>query len=267
MNSIDKQIQVGKPLSDTVIIDCHCHIGFWKGFHIPENNSSGMLKSMNSLGINKAFLAAHAAIGPDYKLGNDIVKEALTKYPDRFFGYVTVNPHYIEDINNELERCFSIKGFVGIKLHPGFHGISVDYKKYQPAYEYADKKHIPMLIHTWGREDLSVLERVARHYSGTYFIMAHAGGDIRSMELALDIVNRNMNIYIDTAVSCAWEGNIEWFIDEIGSEKILYGSDMPYFDPRISFGKIVWARIPDTDKYNILGLNCMKIFSGETWRA
>jgi predicted TIM-barrel fold metal-dependent hydrolase len=100
---------------------------------------------------------------------------------------------------------------------------------------------------------------MAREYTGAHYIMAHAGGSVPAMVTAVEIVKRNTNIFIDTAFSLAFEGNVEWLTGELGSEKILFGSDMPFFDPRIDFGRVVWARIPEPSKKNILGLNMKKL--------
>jgi predicted TIM-barrel fold metal-dependent hydrolase len=255
------QVRAGQPLLDTLVIDCHCHLGEWRGFHVPEANADGMLKSMDALGIDTACLTAHAAIGPDFRLGNRMVRDAVMNHPGRFLGYVTLNPHYEEDMQTEIEECFAFGGFRGIKLHPGLHGVSPDDRRYERAFRAANEKRCPVLVHTWGAADLQAVESVAGKYTDAQFIMAHAGGSVAAMETAVEIVNRNANVYIDTAFSLAYEGNVEWLTEEVGSEKILFGSDMPFFDPRIDFGRVVWAGILESDKKNILGLNMKRLLA------
>jgi len=257
--AIMARVRKGQPLVDTLVIDCHCHLGEYRGFHIPDASAEGMLKSMDALGIEKACLTAHAAIGPDFRLGNRLVRDAVRHHPGRFLGYVTLNPHYEKEMQPELEECFAFGGFVGIKLHPGLHGTTPDDRRYAKAYGFAAGKPCPMLIHTWGAPDLLAVEKMAREYAGTRYIMAHAGGSVPAMETAIEIVNRNANVFIDTAFSMAYEGNVEWLTEQVGSEKILFGSDMPFFDPRIDFGRVVWARIPEEGKRNILGLNMKRL--------
>jgi len=258
-STIMEALRRGKPLGDTLVIDCHCHIGTWRAFHVPAPDAAGMLKSMDALGIDTACLTAHAAIGPDVRRGNGIVKDAIIAHPGRFLGYVTLNPHYQDDMQAELDECFALAGFRGIKLHPGLHGVLPDDARYAPAYREADRRRCPVLIHTWGATDLQAVERMAREHGDAPLIMAHAGGSVPAMATAVEIVNRNVNVYIDTAFSLAFEGNIEWLTEEVGSGKILFGSDMPFFDPRIDFGRVAWAVIPETDKRNILGLNMKKL--------
>ena len=255
MTKIAEKALKGEKLDDILIIDCHNHIGDWKAFNAPRNNAEGILASMDTLGVDRASLTAHSSIGPDYRYGNDIVIDAVTRYPDRFVGYVTVNPNYEEDMKNELDRCFKVKGMKGIKLHPGCHGCPVDDKRYHTAYETADEKRCPVLIHVWGYESVAAVDRLAPQYPGAKFIMGHAGADIAAMAYAMDVVTRRKNVYADLAISLTCEGNVEWFVKEAGSKKILYGTDMPFFDPRPAFGRVALADIGEEEKKDIFGRN------------
>jgi predicted TIM-barrel fold metal-dependent hydrolase len=89
--------------------------------------------------------------------------------------------------------------------------------------------------------------------------MAHIGGEAANMEKAIDVINRHDNIYGDFAVSRTWERNVEWLVSEVGSEKLLFGSDTPYFLPVPTVARIAMAEIGEEEKKNILGLNMKKI--------
>lgn len=260
---ITEQARRGLPLDDILIIDCHCHMGYWQHFNVPCGNAEGMLASMDALGIDKACVAAHSSIGPDYIYGNDMVMEAVKKYPGRFIGYVTVNPNYPEDMKHELDRCFAVSGMRGIKLHPACHGCPIDYKNYRIAYETADNRKCPVLIHVWGKIAVEVVDRLAGDYPNAGFIMGHGGADIDAMEAAIDVVSRRDNVYVDLAISRVRESNVEWLVKEMGSKKILYGSDMPFFDPRPAFGRVAFANISDEEKKDIFALNMNALLNRE----
>lgn len=255
MSTIYESAKNGQPLKDVLIIDSHCHMGFWKQFHAPKNNAEGMLENMDMLGIDKAFVAPNAAIGPDYIFGNNVIIDALERYPDRFIGYVTVNPNYEDDMKNELDRCFKVKGMKGIKLHPSLHGTPIDYKNYRYAYETANERKCPLLIHTWGYSDVAVIDKLSAKYPDAQFIIGHSGADPHAMAYAIDIVKSRENAYLDLAISFTYEGNVEWFVREVSSKKVLFGSDMPFFDPRPALGRVAMARISDAEKRDVFGLN------------
>jgi len=259
MNSMFNRVRMGQTLDDTLIIDSHCHMGFYYQFNAPNNTAEGMLESMDAIGINMAFVAAHASIGPDYIYGNNMIIDAVTKYPDRFIGYITLNPHYPKDMLNEIERCLKVPGMRGIKLHPECHQVPIDYKNYHIAYEFANEMRFPVLIHTWGIGDIRIIGKLAEKYPEIRFIAGHSGGDVRAMEETVNVVNSNVNVYADLTVSMVREGNVEWFVSQVGSRKLLYGSDMPFFDPRAAFGRVALARLSDDEKKDILGLNIKRI--------
>lgn len=89
--------------------------------------------------------------------------------------------------------------------------------------------------------------------------MGHAGADIKAMEDAFDVVNKHSNVYIDLAISLTYEGNVEWFVREVGSKRVLFGTDMPFFDPRPAFGRLAMAEISDGEKKDIFGLNMVDL--------
>ena len=247
------------PLNDILVIDSHNHIGPWKAFHAPNNSAEGMLVSMDNLGIDKVCITSHSSVGPNYRYGNDVVRDAVTRYPDRFMGYVTLNPNYHEDIKNELDRCLTIKGFIGIKMHPSSHGSPIDNPKFNTAFEIAHERKLPVLIHVWGKGDVAAIDKVSQRYPNAQFLMGHAGADINAMGDAINIVNRTDNTYLDLAISLTYEGNVEWFVKEVGSKRVLFGTDMPFFDPRPTFGRVAMADISDEEKKDIYGLNMMRL--------
>ncbi len=255
MSMAEKAIR-GLPLSDVTIIDGHDHLGRWFAFHVPCGGTiDQMVARMDQIGINKICVTAHSSIGPDYIYGNNLVMDALKRYPDRVIGYVTINPNYPEDMQHELDRCFAVPGFRAIKLHPECHGQPVDYKTYAVAYEEAERRGCPVLIHIWGEANVHQVDGLAPHYPHAKFIMAHMGGNVKGMEAALDVINRHDNVYGDLALSTPPEGNVEWYVREVGSKKVIFGTDMPFYDPSHVVARVAMADISDEEKKDIFSRN------------
>lgn len=246
----------GQPFSEIPIIDAHNHIGRWNAFHVPNGGTiEQMIAKMDLLGIDRVCLTAHASIGPDYIYGNDIVQDALDRFPARTVGYVTVNPNYPDDMPHELARCFAHPGFRAIKMHPACHGHSVDHTGYTAAFEEAERRGCAILIHIWGQGDVMAVDRLAPRYPHAQFIMAHTGGDVHSMAVALGVIRKHANVYGDLAISTALEGNVEWFVSEVGANKIIFGTDMPFFDPSPAVARVAMARITEQEKRDIFSAN------------
>jgi len=240
------------------MIDAHAHLGKWFNFYYDSGDYSSMVKMMDKIKMDSAWISALMGIGPDYKLGNEMVLQAIRAFPDRFKGYVTLSPYYPDEMEEELDKRFS-QGFIGIKLHPGTHMYPIDGAGYLYAYEFGNKHKCPILIHTWGEGNVRALAKIAMSYPDAIFIMGHSGGDLNSMILAADITDGADNIYLDLTGSAMYNGIVEYYVDKIGSEKVLFGTDFPFIDPRPAIGWIKSSRIKDEDKLNILHKNAERI--------
>jgi predicted TIM-barrel fold metal-dependent hydrolase len=69
-------------------------------------------------------------------------------------------------------------------------------------------------------------------------------------------------VFADTTVSVAYDGAVEYAVSVLGADRLLYGSDLPFYDCRHVVGKVATARLPDADKEKILGGNARRILFG-----
>lgn len=250
-------------LEGETIIDAHCHSGPYFNFHIPDNDMKGMIEVMNRLGVKMACISPHIGITPDFKMGNDMALRAMHDYPGRFFGYITLNGNYPEDIKDEIERCYN-KGMRGFKIHPSLHGYPADGENLRYMWEFAHEKGLPILSHTWAGDRTcspSVLGKLAEQYPNVPVILGHSGGTLAGYDEAIAIAKKQKNIFLETCCSTVIYGMIERFVREVGADRILFGSDMPFVNANAQIGKILYAKISDEDKRKILGLNMEKIIS------
>jgi hypothetical protein len=246
-------------------------MGRWFNFHIPRADAAGMVETMDMLSVRCGIVSAHPGIGPDFRLGNFIAREAARQYPGRFFCYVAVNPNYPRhEIEEELERLLSDEVFVGIKMHPDMHQHPADGPGYEPAWEAASARRCPVLCHTWdgsSHDSPQKLVETAERFPNVPVILGHCGGSIRGMEASIEAVRtqsgRPQNIYLDLTGSALWTGRIERMVEKAGAERILFGTDLPFIDPRPQLGSVLMAGIGDEQKRMILGLNAARLFGLE----
>ena len=259
---IRAKAMAGLKLDDVFIMDCHGHIGSYESVFIPDGAPEDMMNNMDYLGIDMIIVSATAAICSDFRRGNDITVGMVNKYPDRVAGYVVVDPHYPEMIADEIDRCFKCPGVVGLKFHPSVHQTETDHPAYHIGCEIAEEKKCPVLVHIWGAANVRKIGRLAEQYPNAQFIMGHTGGPEKdAMQAAVEMINKYDNLYSDITISYMYEGNLEWFVKEIGTKKILYGTDMPFIDPRPNYGRVALAEITDDEKRDIFGLNIKRILN------
>lgn len=248
---------LARALDGETVIDAHCHMGPYFNFHIPDNDAGGMVEVMDRLGINIACISPHVGITPDFKMGNDIAAQAMQDYPGRFFGYITLNGNYPDEIKEEIDRCYNI-GMRGFKIHPSLHGYSANGENLKPMWEYANEKGLPVLSHVWGGDSTcspGILGKLAEEYPNVPVLLGHSGGTPGGYNESIKVAKKQENVFLETCCSSVIYGLIERFVREVGADRVVFGSDMPFVNANTQISKILYARISDEDKRKILGLN------------
>lgn len=95
-------MQAGQPLTGVLILNCHAHTGSAYNHPAKHSDAASLVHVMDSLGIDRACVSSSLAIGPDVRLGNDQVLQAIDQFPDRIVGAAVVNPRYPSEIEPEL---------------------------------------------------------------------------------------------------------------------------------------------------------------------
>ena len=261
MSELKEKVSQGISLADELVIDAHCHMGRWFNFNVPMGDAAGMVARMDRLGIRACIAAHHASIGPDFKYGNDEVLQAMADFPGRIYGYATVNPNYPEELIAELDRCVSA-GMVGIKIHPDVHQCVVDDVKYRPVWEYAEEHRLPLLSHTGtnGKNPVKSFEGIAETYPNVTVILGHSGFGSEGADQSIEAASKFPNIYLEITGSVIVYGTLERMVRTIGADRVLFGTDLPFIDPRPQLGRVAFAKISDDEKRQVLGLNSARIF-------
>ena len=69
------------------------------------------------------------------------------------------------------------------------------------------------------------------------------------------------NVYVDTSGSQPDAGFVEFAVEQLGAERILYGSDAPIRDYASQLAKVTGARISDRERQRILGENAARLLN------
>jgi predicted TIM-barrel fold metal-dependent hydrolase len=165
---------------------------------------------------------------PNYENGNREIYKAQKQYPDRIIGCARVNPNWGDKAVEELERCFENYKLRALKLHPETENFRADNLRLTgPLAELCQKYNAPVVIHIHGYPTTSTpasMLNLARAYPKTPFILLHMG--YRFAADARVIAKEVKNIYLGTAGAQDWD--VRKSINEIGAERVCFGSDFPY---------------------------------------
>jgi len=255
MSDLMARYRRGEP-PGVFVFDCHAHMGRWI-FPVFENGSAqAMVDEMDRLGVDAVALTHHACMGPSPSEGNRLAEQAIEPWPERFFLYCGYSPHYPDEGPAELERAFADPRYVGIKLHPSTHDTPIDDERYRPAFAFAHAHALPVLIHSWvgGGCRPELIGQVAADFPDATIILGHHGGAWAGVSETIEACNRQDNLVCDTCASELTYKVVDRLTAEIGTERVLFGSDLPFLAQGPQIGKVIYSRISDEAKAKVLGL-------------
>lgn len=257
MTNLLQKGRAGARLADYDIIDFHGHLGWWF-FGIPDFSPDSLVASMNRLGIKRIFVSSMECMGARTDLGNDEVLAAMRAFPRRFLGYVVVWPSSSEAVQAEIEKRLA-QGFSGIKLHNN-NGFDYACPSYMPAFEIANERRLPILLHTYGEKRvLAQIPGLASLYRDANFLLAHAG--VANIDDYVRLANDHENVHLDLCASMCHYGVVEKLVASAPAEKIVWGSDTLFLTMPHQIGKILGADIPEAAKKKILSANAERLLA------
>jgi predicted TIM-barrel fold metal-dependent hydrolase len=249
------------------IIDSHGHLGPFNGIFMPEAPLEKMIAGMDRDNIESIIISPHSALAGDTREGNREMLDAVQRHPGRVYGYCTINPNFVQDIEGEMNACLGRPGVVGMKVHPSMHAYPVDGENYRPVWERAHSEKWMVLSHTWGADGgcgANDMRKVAERYPDVRLILGHScyGAFDKAIRLAADFPN----VYLELTAAYHVYGLIEWMCRDAGSEKVLFGTDYPWFDPMVAAGCVVFAHIETREMRNILYNNARRLIDEQAAR-
>lgn len=251
------RIARGQTLGEFVF-DVHAHTcDGWSYGTIYDGSSEGLHREMDALGFTGMAVSAVCAIsGIDFEKANNALAHDIAKLDNRIAAYVGVDIRHDDSLLGDIEGYLA-RGFKGGKLYTRWN-VPYDDSRYDPVLEIFNARHMPVLAHCWGGGDITQLARAAKKFPHINFIAAHTGS--ADLKVYMDIARTHDNVYIDTAFSRGYRGLVEEVVQTIGSTKLMFGSDAALFSAAQQVARVVTARISDSDRQNILGLNAKRLF-------
>jgi len=246
-----------------MIIDSHVHIG------ITEKNTtyfdfSSFYKHMKNNGVDKSVVFPNISnIKKFSELNKNFIEEFInSEYKEFYYPFLLIDAS--DEITLEQIKTEQI---YGIKYHPSISQRSIDDISLVPFFNQCRKKNIPILCHC-GRNEISHIKylcNAAKKNPDINFIGAHLGGNATDIiEESLDILKKEKinNIYLDTSAG-KLPRLIEYAVEVLGENKIIFGSDEPYADIRIQQQCVKLSKLPKRVKRYIFSDNIISLLFNE----
>jgi len=157
----------------------------------------------------------------------------------------SVHP-YTRDVRGKLERQ-KAAGARGVKVHPAVQMIKPDARRPMELYRHCGELGLPVFFHC-GPVDIETrlgryLSQV-RHYQaavrdnpGTTFVLGHSGA--LQMEQGLALAQAHDNVWLELASQSV--GNIRRILREGPTDRVMSGSDWPFYHQATAMAKVLIA--------------------------
>lgn len=265
-------------ISDISAIDVHGHFGDYRHKDRSEMVSQFLSASANEVAerakqcnVRTTVVSPLSGLLPrgeaDVVTANEEAAHIVAQ-TDGLMQWVIIHPQIPETYSQAAEMLGQPQ-CIGIKIHPEEHLYPIQ-EHGDALFRFAADHDAVVLAHS-GDENSYPNDFLpfANAHPNMKLILAHLGnGGAASGDPTLQIraiqKNPSGNVYVDTSSARSFMPRlIEWAVDEVGAERILFGTDTPLYFTAMQRARIDHANISIADKRSILYQNAEKLFSGK----
>lgn len=262
-----------------MIVDCHVHVN---NYHedavesLPERMAE-LNRAMRLNRIDIALILTSYKVTPGRPPTLKVL-EAVREYPHLYvvagLSYDHFDPGELEALVPHIEAG-KLKG---LKLYPGYQFFYPSDPRWEPAYAFAARHRIPVMIHSGDTyapagkvkyaHPLHVDETAVDH-PDVNFVICHVGNPwIRD---CMEVVYKNANVYTDISgfvlgdFTDRFERYMRKQIEEmllygVEPENVLYGTDWPIASMETYLEFMEQIAIPHRDRRKIMGENALALY-------
>ena len=193
--------------------------------------------------------------------------EAAAATPE-LISFGSVHPH-ARDAADQLAEQQRL-GAKGVKLHPAIQMVPSDHPRMMALYPICAELGLPVLWHcgpvgietALGRRcaQLKHYWRAVHDHPATTFILGHSGA--LQMEMGLELCKSYPNVHLELASQ--GYSNVERIVNEAPIERVMFGSDWPFYHQAIGIAKVLLAtRDRPTERKLVLHENAARLLGLE----
>jgi predicted TIM-barrel fold metal-dependent hydrolase len=103
-------------------------------------------------------------------------------------------------------------------------------------------------------------EKYIAQYPEVTFIAGHCGGPGSGRTQIIRLAQKYPNVCLDVSGDIFSFNLIPELVGSAGADRVIFGSDQPWIDPRAHLMRIFLADIKEEEKQLVLGLNALRIY-------
>jgi len=218
-------------------------------------------ENLERANVDAAVVAPLKPPSFDFDRANERLAEDLGDRGDRY-GIARIDPR-VEEAARHTERALVEYDLNGVKLHPWEETFSITSSVVEPVLSVVETHDVPVWIHA-GYPNVShalSVRRVARSHPDVPFVLTHAcqldvaGASLPDVKL---LAEETDNTYFELSGTYRRD-LIRDLVDRVGSERVLFGSNAPYFDVAVEKSRVTHADLSDSAKATVLGKSVLNL--------
>ncbi len=222
------------------LVDVNVSLSHWPFRRLPWDQTTELVKGLRSRNVTRAWAGSFDAL-----LHRDVAEvnlrleeECRERGSGILIPFGTVNPR-LPDWEDDLRRCQEDLGMPGIRLHPNYHGYTLDDPDFARLLDRAaERRMIVQIALTMEDErtqhplvqvphvDARPLATHARRLPGLSLVLINAFRSLRAA--ALGPLAETDNILFDIAM-LENVGGVADLIRRVPPSRVLFGSHAPFF--------------------------------------
>ena len=262
---IDKNSELASAFWETgrlpcPILDFHAHMDEHPAIYFPFSSADEMVRDMDRNGVARLFFCGHLALD-DPLFGEAYNVAAVRKHPDRLRAYHIVHSRHLDPARDirEVEEAPDV--YVGFKLLGDYNAFPVDDPCHDPYYDYLSETGKLLLLHTWGGSPYDGpvnVAAVARRFPRLRIICGHSFFGCQCEGVLA--TRQYPNVWYELTAVPIMRGCLEDIVRLAGSERVLFGTDLPWFSTLHGVGMVLGADLSDEERRNIFHRNGERLY-------
>ncbi len=239
-------------MPELAIRDINTLFGFWASRPV-DLSLEALCEILHKHRVTRAATLSTVAIFVDCRRGNDLTWEAAQNDP-RLLPVATIDPRGGIGCAEELAERAE-QGFPLIALFPETQGWPPDHVCCAEAVRFCGQAGIPVMIEAPRQGAPTTVARLAEQW-GARVILSHVS--YRNLGEALMVARGNPNLFLETHLLTSADG-IELAADEIGADRLLFGSGAPLTYFSSAYLRLRFADLAAADKEAVMGGNFSRL--------
>ena len=255
------------------IVDAHTHTGLPGVFFSPEESARSLLARMDQQGIQYSVnLGSLRNLMGSSDAEMEKAHAEFEESKGRIFYCGYFDPRRGPDDLGILERASGRSGFKGIKIHPSFAKVPAPDPRYEAVWAFARDHGLPIVTHSWSVSSYNPVQALStpekfepcvQKYPSVRFVLGHSGGRGDGRREAIRMARQYPNVCLDVAGDICDRQYLEEMVREGIGDRVLFGTDYPWFDQRSHLLGAFLADIPTEARRAILRDNALRVFALE----